>query len=151
MAVEIPVSAFETVREIASDPAWYSYLFTGLGIGGPVGLAIAAGAYLLKKTITKSPAEGASIVLDAPFPRRLDEARALRQQSTAIEGRLPEYDAAVGRMIEQELNVYRSAKVPPEELQAVEEFWRRVRDRADKLMPPSVQGVLSVHPVQPNP
>ena len=135
----------ELIREAASTVAPESSSILGIGLdtalsaaagGGAVALGIGGvrlASYLLSK---KKKDEGSTATVQEPFPRRLDEARNLREMAQFHERRVPEYDAAVGRIVSEELTV-RLANADPKEREILNDFWGGCRDRVDRLMPPS--------------
>ena len=148
MQVELPTSLFrettaEVVREVAADaPSIFGIgLDTALGVAaGGGGVAAAVGAFKLLKVILSKDRkpEGGGAQPNEPFPRRLDEARQLREIRQYTERRVPEYDAAVGRIVEAALALARKTQ-PVAQRAVLEEFWLRIRDRVDRLMPPSTR------------
>ena len=136
----------ELIREAAATAAPESSSILGIGLdtalsaaagGGAVALGIGGvrlASYLFSR---KKKEEGSTTtVRNDPFPRRLDEARQLREMAFVSERRVPEYDAAVGRIVNEELTV-RLANAEPKERELLNDFWTGVRDRVDRLMPPS--------------
>jgi hypothetical protein len=136
----------ELIREAAATAAPESSSILGIGLetalsaaagGGAVALGIGGVrlvSYLLSK---KKKDEGSTAIARSdPFPRRLDEARQLREMAFISERRVPEYDAAVGRIVSEELTV-RLANADQKEREILNDFWGGCRDRVDRLMPPS--------------
>lgn len=111
----------------------------------PGSLLIAAGGYALRRRTNpgRPPPESKEerAVGPAPFPRRLDEARQLRDIRGYVERRCPEFDTAVGRVVQDELELSRQLGTT-EDNQTLKDFWERVRKRVDHLMPPSVREYL---------
>lgn len=137
----------ELVREAVSAAAPESSSIFGIGLETLAGAAAGGGAlalglggvrlaaYLWNRK--KKKAEGSTAaVQEGPFPRRLDEARQLREMAFVTERRVPEYDAAVGRIASEELTV-RLANADQKEREILNDFWGGIRDRVDRLMPPS--------------
>jgi hypothetical protein len=135
----------ELIREAAATAAPESSSILGIGFetalsaaagGGAVALGI-GGVRLASRLLSKKKKEeGSTTIVQEPFPRRLDEARQLREMAFVSERRVPEYDAAVGRIVNEELTV-RLANAEPKERELLNDFWTGVRDRVDRLMPPS--------------
>lgn len=136
----------ELIREAVSTAAPEASSIFGIGLETLAGAATGGGAlalglggirlaaYLWNR---KKKAEGSTAVAqEEPFPRRLDEARHLREMAYVTERRVPEYDAAVGRIVSEELTV-RLANADQKERGILNDFWGGVRDRVDRLMPPS--------------
>lgn len=136
----------ELIREAVSNAAPESSSIFGIGLetvaaaaagGGALALGMGGvrlAAYLWNR---KKKAEGSTAaVQEEPFPRRLDEARQLREMAHVVERRVPEYDAAVGRIASEELTV-RLARADEKEREILNDFWTGIRDRVDRLMPPS--------------
>jgi hypothetical protein len=110
---------------------------------GAGGLAAVFGAYKLAKVLlTKNRKEVSkpdkSTVSDDPFQRRMDEARQHRELREYTERRSPEYDAAVGRVISDELELSKQLGTKDEQT-VIKDFMERVRCRVDKLCPPSTR------------
>jgi len=137
----------ELIREAVSTAAPESSSIFGIGLetlaaaatgGGALALGLGGvrlAAYLWNRN--KQKAEGSTArVAEEPFPRRLDEARQLREMAYVTERRVPEYDAAVGRIASEELTV-RLANADQKEREILNDFWGGIRDRVDRLMPPS--------------
>jgi len=148
--VRIPSGVFrerttETIREVAGKaPEIFGLgLETIIGAatgGGAVGLGI-GGIKLISMLMKhrKERKEGSPGRERAdPFPRRLDEARQLRDMAHIVERRVPEYDAAVGRIVQEELQL-RLHRADKAEKEILNEFWVGCRDRVDHLMPPSTK------------
>ncbi len=136
MAVEIPISAFETVREIATDPAWYTYVLQGLGIGGPAGLAVGVGMYLLKRAVAQKqqPLEGA-VPQHAPFPRRLDEARQLVELGEQ-ESRIPVLDALRGMLIDDAIEkIKEQPNADPKQVEILNQLVAQIDNEVDRIAP----------------
>ena len=146
MAVEIPTSFIsEVVREVAADAPTFLGIGvdTALGVAmGGGGIAAAFGAYKLLKTILRKDRKGKKSSPDMPFPRRLEDARQLREVREHVERRCPEYDAAVGRIVQDEVDVYNRGGTV-EEKTLLKKFMDGVGDRADALMPPSIKEYIS--------
>ena len=150
MAVEIPTNLIsETIREVAADAP--SFLGIGLetAVGaatGAGGVGLAFGAYKLLKTVfrkdrkQKHKVEGGEGRCEpqAPFPRRLDEARQLRQLRSHVEGRSPEYDATVGRFLDDEM-LDLAKHGDDTDRRVLQELRERLMARVDATMPPSIK------------
>jgi len=144
-AVNIPSGAFETTREIVSTGLQLKDLIVPMivaatGGGGVVG-SVMFGAKVLKRVLAKKAKKGeeVSVPADAPFPRKLDEARQQRELALASESRVPEFDAAVGRILDEQAQLYLKRGDDDQERTVIERFLREVQDRAHKLCPPSVK------------
>lgn len=137
----------ELIREAVSTGAPESSSVFGIGLetlaasaagGGALALGLGGirlAAHLWNRKNKK--AEGSTAIApEEPFPRRLDEARHLREMAYITERRVPEYDAAVGRIASEELTV-RLANADQKEREVLTDFWGGIRDRVDRLMPPS--------------
>lgn len=133
----------ELIREAVATAPESSSIF-GIGLetalsaaagGGAVALGI-GGVRLISHLLSKKKDEGSTATVQEPFPRRLDEARHLREMAQFHERRVPEYDAAVGRIVSEELTV-RLANADSKEREILTDFWGGCRDRVDRLMPPS--------------
>lgn len=153
MPVELPTSFLsETTREIVREAAADAptilgvglETITGIAVGGG-GLAAAFGVYRIARRLLQRnrPAKGDGTRQSTdPFPRRLDEARQHRELRQYTERRCPEFDAAVGRVIQDELDLYKRTGTA-EDNATLKEFWERVRGRVDALMPPSTREYLN--------
>lgn len=155
--VRIPSSAFtekttEIVREVVADaPAIFGIGLDTLagaatgagGLAAVMGAVKLAGVVMRKNrkeepvvdTTTKRPAG------NDPFPRQLEQARQQRELRQYTERRCPEYDAAVGRILQDEITVQRQTATA-DEIKTLEQFWLRIRDRVDRMMPPSTREYL---------
>ena len=136
----------EVIREVAADAPQILGIgietATGIALGGG-GVAAAVGGYKLLKTLLRKdrdPTAAGGPSID-PFPRSLDEAVQHQQIRRHTERRSPEYDAAVGRVVETELQT-RLGAASEEERKTLRAFWDGCRDRVDRLMPPSVREYL---------
>lgn len=136
------------IREAAADAPSILGIgletLTGVALGGG-GLGLAIGGYKLAKVLLSKNRKGGSTVTKvqaSPFPRKLDEARQQRELAYRVEGRVPEYDAAVGRIVDDELAL-RIKTGSEEEVKVLNSFWLGVRGRVDRLMPPSVREYIS--------
>lgn len=143
----------ETIREVGAEAIADAPSIFGIGIDTALGVATGGGAVaagfgawkLLKVLLRKDreatqAAEGKT--LDDPFPRRLDEARQHRELRQYNERRCPEFDTAVGRIVEDELAIYQQLGDDTDR-SVLHGFWERVRNRVDKLMPPSTREYIS--------
>jgi len=81
------------------------------------------------------------ITENIPFPRRLDEAREHRDIRGHVERRCPEFDTAVGRVVQDEMELSRQLGTADDN-RTLKDFWERVRKRVDTLMPPSIREYL---------
>ena len=150
MAVDLPTSFFsektsEVIREVAADaPTIFGIgleTASGMALGGGM-LAVGMGAWKISRRIWSKDRKGQGVGNSAaPFPRRLDEARQHNQIRQYTEQRVPEFDAAVGRTVQDELNLYKHLGTT-EDNAILTQFWERVRGRVDKLMPPSIREYL---------
>lgn len=151
--VQIPTSfisekTHEIVREAAADAPEILGIgletLTGMALGGG-GIAAALGAYKLAKRLLsrdRTPKGKGAVRSAEPFPRHLDEARQQRDLARYVERRIPEFDTAVGRVVQDELEMYRQ-RGTPEDRTILNTFWDGVRSRVDKLMPPSTREYLT--------
>lgn len=154
MPVRIPGSVFrETTNEIVREAVADAPEILGIGLDtltgaatGAGGLALVWGGIRLAKVLfSKSRTQtegkggvGAERAARDPFPRRLDEARQHRELREFTERRCPEFDAAVGRIVNDEMELSRQLG-SDEEKKVLKEFQERVRSRVDFLMPPSTR------------
>lgn len=132
----------ELVREVAADAPTFLGIgvetLTAAALGGG-GVAVAFGAWKIFRRILsrdRKP-QGAESTAD-PFPRRLDEARQQREIRQYSERRCPEFDAAVGRVFDDEFKLYEQ-QAPAAESSVLKAFYERIRGRVDRLMPPSTR------------
>jgi hypothetical protein len=154
MPVRIPGSVFrETTNEIMREAAADAPEILGIGLDtlagaatGAGGLALVWGGVRLAKVLfsknqateTGKGETGARVAARDPFPRRLDEARQHRELREYTERRCPEFDAAVGRVVNDEMELSRQLGSEDEQ-RVLKEFQERVRSRVDVLMPPSTR------------
>lgn len=135
----------ELVREIAADaPTIFGIgleTLTGMALGGG-GIAAALGIYKIARRLLSRNRKGGDPTLSDPFPRRLDEARQLREIRQYTERRSPEYDAAVGRIMDDEFQLFQRQGTPEAKV-VLSEFRDRIRDRVDRLMPPSTREYIT--------
>ena len=151
MPVELPTSFFsektsEVVREVAADAPTILGIgletITGMALGGG-GIALGIGAFkLVRRLLQKNRKDGGETRAADPFPRRLDEARQHRELRQFTERRCPEFDAAVGRVIQDELDLSQQLGTK-EDNATLTTFWERVRRRVDRLMPPSTREYIT--------
>lgn len=140
MPVELPPTLFETTKEVVRETAAFGVpelLPYALAASGGGGLVL--GSMVLAKWLIGKRKE--VVQRDAPFPRSLDEARQLREQAYNVEGRCPEFDCAVGRIAEEEVSVW-FEKAQPQDKEVLGRFWLGVRNRVDRMMPPSIKEYL---------
>lgn len=149
MVVEIPTSfTSEVIREVAGAATEAAPTVMGLGLDtitgvalGGTGVGAAVGAYKLIRGVLNMRRKvkgGESPQLEDPFPHRLDEAREHRLLRQRIERRAPEYDAAVGRIFDDHLQLYRE-RGTEEDRKVLNEFNQGIRDHVAKLCPPSTR------------
>lgn len=154
MPVRIPGSVFrETTNEIVREAVADAPEILGIGLDTLTGVATGAGGLALvwggirlaKVLFSKSRpqtegkgGEGAARATRDPFPRRLDEARQHRELREFTERRCPEFDAAVGRVVNDEMELSRQLG-SDEDKKVLKDFQERVRSRVDFLMPPSTR------------
>ena len=146
----MPQGAFETTHEIVREAAADAPSIFGIGVetlaataagAGTLGLVL-GGLKLVRVLFTKNrPEKREATEPDAPFPRRLDEARQHRDIRGFVERRCPEFDTAVGRVVQDEMELSRQLGTKQDN-ETLKDFWERVRTRVDKLMPPSVREYL---------
>ena len=153
--VKIPTSfVSETIREIGAEAVADAPTIFGIGLDTALGVvsgggAVAAGigAWKLAKVLFRKDRETTSepevkTQLDDPFPRRLDEALQHRKLRQFNERRCPEFDAAVGRIVADELATYKQLGDDTDRT-VLAGFWGRVRNRVDTLMPPSTREYIT--------
>lgn len=142
--VSLPTSFESVVREVGAEAMADAPTILGIGVDtavgmatGAGGLALVIGGYRLLKTLARKDRRGTTRQpASDPFPHDLDHARQLREIREYTERRVPEYDAAVGRIVEDE---YEITTRGGGNLAGLKEFLDRVRERARKLMPPSTR------------
>ena len=145
--VTMPTRSFtettsEIVREISADAP---QIF-GIGIEtaiaaatGAGGVGLVLGGLKLARVLfgRDRKQEVTSTTSSAPFPRYLDEARELRELRNQTEGRIPEFDALVGRVVEDEIKT--REKTADEQTKTIlGQLWLAVRNRVDQIAPISV-------------
>jgi len=134
----------EIIREVGADAPEIFGLgldtITNVALGGGA-VATAIGAIKLARRLfqrnRKRKGDSATECTD-PFPRRLVEARQHRESREFSERRVPEYDAAVGRIFDDEYNLYHE-RGSDEDRAVLKVFRDGMRDRVDNLMPPSTR------------
>lgn len=149
--VTMPTNSFtettsEIVREVAADvPQIFGIgLETAIAAAtGAGGLGLIFGGLKLAKVLFRKDRKTEVTAGDssAPFPRYLDEARELRELRNATEGRIPEFDTLVGRVVQDEIESQR-ATADEQTKTILAKLWLDVRNRVDSIAPISIKQYL---------